>query len=98
MSVFTNSHSRSLEQARAYTEAAVALVAGRNPLDVLRATPAGLRGALDGLGESQWRTPEAEGKWSIGQVIRHLADAGNVWGWRLRLRDAPIARRPGAHP
>jgi hypothetical protein len=25
------------------------------------------------------------GKWSIAQVVRHLADAEIVWAWRLRL-------------
>ena len=30
-------------------------------------------------------TPEAPGKWSVGQVLRHLADTDVVWGWRMRL-------------
>ena len=30
-------------------------------------------------------TPEAPGKWSIAQVLRHLADSDVVWGWRMRL-------------
>jgi uncharacterized damage-inducible protein DinB len=31
------------------------------------------------------RQPERPGKWSIGQVLQHLADSELVWGWRLRL-------------
>lgn len=34
---------------------------------------------------AQLRTPEAPGKWSIAQVLRHLADSDVVWGWRMRL-------------
>jgi hypothetical protein len=29
--------------------------------------------------------PEMPEKWSVKQVIQHLADSELVWGWRLRL-------------
>ena len=85
MSVFTNRSSRSLEQAREYTDAVVGLLGDCDALDVLRATPAALRQAVAGLTGQQLSTPEAPGKWSIRQVVRHLADGEVVWGWRLRL-------------
>jgi DinB superfamily len=85
MSIFSNPSSRSLDQAREYTDAIVGLVGDRDTLDVLRATPAALRQAVAGLAEHQLSTPEAPGKWSIRQVVRHLADGEVVWGWRLRL-------------
>jgi uncharacterized damage-inducible protein DinB len=85
MSVFTNRQSRSPEQARDYTNAILGLLGNRNPRDVLRATADALRSAVAGLSESELSTAEAAGKWSIRQVIRHLADGEIVWGWRLRL-------------
>ena len=85
MSVFTNRSSRSPQQASEYTDAILGLLGDRQPLDVLTATPQALRRAVAGLSDDDLSTPEAAGKWSMRQVVRHLADAEIVWGWRLRL-------------
>src|SRR4029078_279236 len=85
MSVFTTRLSRSPEQAREYTSAILGLLGQRDPRDVLRATHDALRQAGAGLREADTSVPEAPGKWSIRQVVRHLADSEIVWGWRLRL-------------
>ena len=85
MSVFTNRASRSADQARDYTAAILSLVGGREPLDVLRQTPDAVRSKVAGLSESQLSAPEASGKWSMRQVVRHLADSDLVWGYRLRM-------------
>lgn len=93
MSVFTNRQSRSPDQAREYTAAVLGLLGERDALDVLRTTPALLRRIVEDLSPEQVRAPEAPGKWSIGQVVRHLADSEIVWGWRLRLvlaQDRPV--------
>jgi hypothetical protein len=31
------------------------------------------------------RIPEAPGKWSVNEVLQHLADSELVFGWRIRL-------------
>ena len=85
MSVFTNRASRSADQARDYTAAILSLVGGREPLDVLRQTPDAVRSKVAGLSDSQLSAPEASGKWSMRQVVRHLADSDLVWGYRLRM-------------
>jgi len=85
MSVFTNRASRSADQARDYTAAILSLVGGREPIDVLRQTPDAVRSKVAGLSESQLSAPEASGKWSMRQVVRHLADSDLVWGYRLRM-------------
>ncbi len=93
MSVFTNSASRSVEQASAYTAAVLDLLGTRDPLDVLRSTDGSLRRSLEGLSDRQLGEPERAGKWSTRQVIRHLADSELVWGYRLRLvlaQDRPV--------
>jgi hypothetical protein len=85
MSVFTNSASRSIEQARAYTEAILGLLGTRDPIDVLERTPDAVRGALAGVSSARLSQPESPGKWSLRQVVQHLADSELVWGYRLRL-------------
>jgi uncharacterized damage-inducible protein DinB len=85
MSVFSNTSQDSAEDRAKYAGAVLDLVAGRDPMDVLRRTPETARAATSGLTEAQLRAPESEGKWSIAQVLRHLADSEVVWGWRMRL-------------
>lgn len=85
MSVFTNPASRAAGQAEAYVAALLDLVGGRDPLEVQRRTPAALAAAIEGLSLVQLRQPERPGKWSINQVLHHLADAEAVGAWRMRL-------------
>jgi uncharacterized damage-inducible protein DinB len=85
MSVFTNPASGSKEHAAAYTRAVLELLGERQPIDVLRATPAALRASVDGVADAALSAPEAPGKWSVRHVLRHLADSELVWAWRLRL-------------
>jgi hypothetical protein len=85
MSVFTNPANGAAEHAAAYVTAVLDLVGTQDPMAVLHATPSALRRAIDGLTPAQLARPEKPGKWSINQVLRHLADSDIVWGWRLRL-------------
>ena len=85
MSVFSNRAQDPPDERAAYAGAILALLGERDPFAVLRETPAGLASAIAGLSPPQVRTPEAPGKWSIGQVLQHLADSDLVWGWRVRL-------------
>jgi hypothetical protein len=85
MSVFTNSASRSKEEAKAYTGAVLGLVGDASPLEILQNTATRLREATRGLSGSQLAQREAPGKWSINHVLRHLADSEIVWGWRMRM-------------
>ena len=85
MSIFTNSAARSKEEAQAYTAAILDLLGDQDPISVLRDTPGAVRDGIIGLSDEQLSTPETAGKWSIRQVVRHLADSEIVWGWRLRL-------------
>jgi uncharacterized damage-inducible protein DinB len=85
MSVFTNSASRSVEQARAYTAAILDLLGTRDPIDVLGRTADAIRAATAGVSDAQLSQPESPGKWSLRQVVQHLADSELVWGYRLRL-------------
>jgi hypothetical protein len=85
VSVFTNSASTSKEEAKAYTAAVLGLVGDAEPVPILRATAAKLRELVDRVAIDAIATHEAPGKWSIRQVIQHLADSEVVFAWRLRM-------------
>ena len=85
MSVFSNRSVDPPQERAQYSKAVLELVDGREPLSVLRETPAAAARAIEGLLPAQLRTPEPPGKWSIAQVLQHLADSDLVWGWRVRL-------------
>jgi uncharacterized damage-inducible protein DinB len=85
MSVFTNPGSASRETAGAYIAGILATLGDQEPLDVLARTPGNFARAIANLSGEQLRTPEKPGKWSIQQVLAHMADSEIVWSWRLRM-------------
>ena len=85
MSVFSNTAKDAPEDRAKYAGAILELLGAREPISVLRDSPAAAERAIAGLTPAQLRTPQAPGKWSIAQVLRHLADSDVVWGWRMRL-------------
>jgi len=85
MSIFTNRIGDAATEAGQYTAAILGLVGDRDPMSVFTTTEANLRRAVAGLTSQQLARPEADGKWSIAQVVQHVADSDLVWGWRLRL-------------
>jgi hypothetical protein len=82
MSVFTNN---APERTAEYVAAVLDLLGNRDPEDVLRRTPEALSQTLQKLSGSQTRRSEADGKWSVRDVLQHLADSELVWGFRLRM-------------
>jgi hypothetical protein len=93
MSVFSNTAQDSAEERGQYAQAVLDLLGERKPVDVLRATPGVAARAMAALTPEQLKTPEMPGKWSVSQVLRHLADTDVVWGWRMRLilaQDRPV--------
>jgi uncharacterized damage-inducible protein DinB len=85
MSVFTNSASSTPSEIAGYVSAVLGLIEGRDPLAVLRDTPSSLAATLEQLGPHALHVPEAPGKWSVNEVLQHLADSELVFGWRIRL-------------
>lgn len=85
MSVLSLSGNVTAGQAEAYVAALLDLLGSQDPLDVLRRTPDALSQLLDGLAPEAIVRPEAPGKWSIRDVVQHLADSELVGGFRLRI-------------
>ncbi len=57
---------------------------GRDPLAVAAATPARIVSLIRGLGPRQLGKRPAPGKWSIHEIITHLADTEMVMACRAR--------------
>jgi hypothetical protein len=53
-------------------------------LKVQRKTPKKLAGLIRGLSRKQLTRKPAPGKWSISEILAHLADTEIVIAWRLR--------------
>lgn len=87
MSEFSNAATAAteVEQVRAYVNSLFQALGTRDPFEVLASTPEALRRAVAGLTPSQEGTPERPGKWSVRQVVQHLADSELVGGFRFRM-------------
>jgi hypothetical protein len=85
MSVFTNSASATPEDTARYVDALLGLLGDSDPVQVLGHTPGAINQLLDGVPAAILTTPEVPGKWSIREVVAHLADSELVGGYRLRM-------------
>jgi uncharacterized damage-inducible protein DinB len=56
----------------------------RDPLDVTRATPARLLHLANALNSEKLNQSPAPGKWSVRDILAHLADCEIVFAYRLR--------------
>jgi len=59
-------------------------VGARDPLEVTRATPARLEKLLQAVGPKKSADAPAPGKWSVRDILCHLADCEVVFAFRLR--------------
>lgn len=75
---------RAAAMAREASSTMVELAGDAHPLHVLQATPSELATLVGGLSDAAARRPESPGKWSILQVVQHLADSEVVDAWRYR--------------
>src|SRR5262245_61764391 len=85
MSIFTNPASSTPGETAAYVDALLGLLDNQDPVQVLRGTPLALKQLLETLPAPILTLPEAPGKWSIREVLAHLADSELVGGFRLRM-------------
>jgi DinB superfamily len=73
------------ETAQQYIQRITAHVDGKQPLAVLAATAKKLERLIKGVPAGKLRKRPAADKWSIGEIMAHLADAEIVIGFRLRM-------------
>ena len=85
MSVFTNPASAMPNDIAVYVAALLGLLGDNDPVAILRQTPAAVEQFLGTVPAQSVASPEAPGKWSIRDVVQHLADSELVGGFRLRM-------------
>jgi hypothetical protein len=69
---------------------------GQDPIPVLTTTAQRLQTLTAGLTGAQINTPPAPRKWSICEIVAHLADCETVFSFRLRQALAPALDQPHA--
>jgi len=68
-----------------YSRRILSHVVDRDSVKILETTARRLKVLTRGLGERQSRLSPVSGKWSIHQIVCHLADVEVVFGFRLRM-------------
>jgi hypothetical protein len=82
---FSNPAGNAPGAAGAYVRALLDLLGSRDPLEVMAELLPWMDSRLDGLPDVVLRRPEGPAKWSVIQVIQHLADSDLVAGFRIRM-------------
>jgi uncharacterized damage-inducible protein DinB len=79
------------ETSEQYTQRMYGYLAGRDPVKLQAAAPAKLAKLLTGVTPAKARKRPAPGKWSIAEIMAHLADTEVALGWRMRM----VVSQPG---
>ena len=82
---FSNPAGAAKDAAERYTQALLDLLGDRDPIAVQSELAVAVERAVDGLSDAQLRQPEKPGKWSVIEVVQHLADTEIVYGYRIRM-------------
>jgi hypothetical protein len=80
------------ETPQQYTQRILANAHGLDPIKVQSATPKRLARLIKGVPTAKLRKRPAPDKWSVAEILAHLADVEIVVGWRMRS----ILGAPGA--
>ena len=73
------------ETTQQYISRMLSYVEGKDPLRIQRTTPQKLAKAIKGLDRKRLGRRPTPGKWSVTEILAHLADTELVGGWRMRL-------------
>lgn len=73
-----------IESPQQYIQRILGHIEGKDPLKVQRETPKKLAGLVRKLSRKQLTRRPEPGKWSVAEILAHLADAEIVGSWRLR--------------
>lgn len=80
------------ETPQQYTQRVLSHLADKQPLAIQSVTPKKLERLINSVPRARLRKRPAPDKWSVSEILAHLADAEIVAGFRMRL----ILGAPGA--
>jgi len=72
------------ETVQQYTQRIMANAEGQDPMKVQSATPKKLARLIQNIPSAKLRKRPAPEKWSVAEILAHLADVEIVIGWRMR--------------
>ncbi len=73
-----------METPQEYTARILANLDGKDPMKVLAQTPDKIKKLISGVKKKKlYRRPKPE-KWSVAEIVAHLAETEIVMGWRYR--------------
>jgi uncharacterized damage-inducible protein DinB len=73
------------ETPQQYTQRILGYIEGKIAMDVLAATPRQVERLVEGVKKDRLGKRPAPGKWSVTELLAHLADVEIVQGFRIRL-------------
>jgi hypothetical protein len=73
------------ETPQQYTKRILKNLQGKDPLSVLSSTPRKIARLLRGVSRKRLAARSTPGKWSVVEILAHLADTELVTGFRMRL-------------
>jgi len=82
---FSNPAGSAAAAAPTYVRALLDLLGRRDPVEVLDELVPWLSARIQGLDDATLRRPEAPGKWSVIEVLQHIADSDLVFSYRLKM-------------
>jgi hypothetical protein len=73
------------ETPQQYTQRVLGYLEGKKPMEVLAATPRQIARQVKGVSRKKLSQRPASDKWSVTEILAHLADSELVYGFRIRL-------------
>jgi len=73
------------ETPQQYTERILGYINGRNPMEILAASPRQIARLVKGVSKKKLSQRPAPGTWSVTEILAHLADSELVYGFRIRI-------------
>ena len=82
---FSNPAGSAAAAAGTYVRGLLEVLGPRDPVEVLAELVPWVSDRIQGLDDATLRRPEAPGKWSVIEVLQHLADSDLVFSYRLKM-------------
>jgi len=73
------------ETPQQYTQRVLGYLEGKEPMQVLAATPRQIARLVKGVPKKKLAQRPGPDKWSVTEILAHLADSELVYGYRIRI-------------